>query len=222
MNQALVKISTSLISDILSCFGIPTAMAQSVYDEVMERRKKEAMEILLSEIRQGQFQNVDGHEAISVVERYLRAAVEGTAKQNLRLLAQVIRGMANNKILKAPSFIKYAGILGTLTEDEIRLLGIMIGEEESCYESCKKAIHQHFSAENAKRILQSLLRTGLVCFTQGLESEYKERQPDEERDKTSDTIRWIENDFWTNYELTSLMQEIVEYTKFFSDEELAT
>ncbi len=64
------------------------------------------------------------------------------------------------------------------------------------------------------------MRTGLVCFTQGLESEYKEREPDLEQDHTTDTIKWIESDFWTNYEFTDLMAEILQYTNNFGPTDL--
>ena len=56
-----------------------------------------------------------------------------------------------------------------------------------------------------------------MCFTQGLESEYNEREPDMERENTTDTIKWIENDFWTNYEFTPLMDEILKYTAFYGE-----
>ncbi len=208
------------MSDVLGLMGVPTNTLSSVVEEVRERRKSEALEILLSEIRKGKFQKVNEFEAVSIIERYLRDAMEGTARNNLKLMAQVIRGMSASDSLQASLFFRYASILASLSTDEIQVLGIIARENSRCYESAKATLHAAFSEEHCKQILQSLIRTGLVCFTQGLESEYKEREPDAERDHTFDTIKWIESDFWTNYELTPLMDEILKYTAFYSEEDV--
>ena len=211
------SVSAGLVSDVLGLMGVPTNTLASVYEEVRERRRKEALEILLSEIRKGDFQKVNEFEAVSIIERYMRDAMEGTARNNLKIMAQVIRGMSASDSLQSSLFLRYASILASLSAEEIQVLGIIARQNERCYESAKAALLTVFSEEHCKQILQSLIRTGLVCFTQGLESEYNEREPDMERENTTDTIKWIENDFWTNYEFTPLMDEILKYTAFYGE-----
>jgi hypothetical protein len=62
-------------------------------------------------------------EAVTVVHRYLRAAQEGTARANLRVMARVIDGQARRGRISADEFLPYAAILATLREAEIILLG---------------------------------------------------------------------------------------------------
>lgn len=208
------EISAGLLRDALGLLGIPSETLASVYKEVQEQRKRDALEILLSEIRQGVFKNIDKSETVAIVERYLRDAMEGAARNNLKLMAQVINGMAIKNALMAPDFRRYAAILSTLTNDEIQLLGTIAAEGHEDYESAKRALIKLFPEDKCRQILQALLRTGLVAFIQSIESQYRERMPDSERDHSSDKIRWIENDFWTNYEFTDLMREILKYTQF--------
>ncbi|OQX93775.1 MAG: hypothetical protein B6I23_02815 [Rickettsiaceae bacterium 4572_127] len=176
-----------ILTDILGVFGIPINTLQTVWNNIQEKRKKIALDILFKEIRDGSFSNVDKDEIVSIIARYLRDATEGVAKNNLKLMAQLINGMAIKEQLKAPSFLKYADILSTLTESEIKILVKMKNNE---------------SVEEFEDIQQALLRTGLVM----LKIEY---------DGTT-TCGGFENTGTDNfYSLTKLMYEIFYYTRFF-------
>jgi hypothetical protein len=60
-----------------------------------------------------------------VVVRYLRAAREGAARLNLRLLAKAIAGKLQSGRLVADEFLQYAEALASLSRDEIIVIGTM-------------------------------------------------------------------------------------------------
>lgn len=205
------NVIVTTIADILDVFGIPTNTASLIFNELLEKQKKIALDILFSEIRQGDFKNIARHEIVFIIARYLRDAMEGTAQKNLKLMAQVIHGMAKRNTLKSHIFLNFASILSVLTEDEIMLLGLL-SKHGKCLLSAHKEINKFFPEEECIIILQRLLRTGLVVFKQGIEVEYLEG-----KQIIYDCIedyKEVKTDFWTNYETTNLMEELLEYTNF--------
>jgi hypothetical protein len=60
-----------------------------------------------------------------VIVRYLRAAREGAARLNLRLLAKVIAGQLQLGRLVADEFLQYAEALGSLSRDEVVVIGTL-------------------------------------------------------------------------------------------------
>lgn len=98
------------------------------FHELMEKRQRQGREILLEEIRSGNKDICDIHEVdevVAITYRYMRAAQEGTAKANLRLLARIISGQNASGSLKASDFLYYADIIAALRHEEIALLGTM-------------------------------------------------------------------------------------------------
>jgi hypothetical protein len=61
-------------------------------------------------------------EGVAIVYRYLRAATEGPARLNLRLMAQVIAGKAHLSALSADEFLHEADMIASLRREEIMLL----------------------------------------------------------------------------------------------------
>jgi len=220
MNKSLKNISSAVLADVLGLFGVPTATASAIYANIIEKRKSDALEILFSELRQGNFKNVDQHELISVMARFQRDAMEGIAKNNLHLLAKVIRGMSNKNELVAPSFSKYADALSSLTEDEIIVLGHMA--KNNCrsvsykyyWDKDKNPLPKGYSEDQYNMILQSLLRTGLIYFYQEVESAYKE--PDYKEAMEGGGIE-VKTDLSTTYAFTLLMEEILKYVDLIID-----
>lgn len=203
--NSVMKYATSGLSDTLALFGVPTATVMNIYQDILDKRANEAFEILVSEIRDGNFDEQDQHEVVSVCARYQRDAMEGVAKQNLRLLARVINGMAEENELRAPTFLKYANILASLNEEEITVLGIMACQKDAQGNPIKgdiektksKALYdalQEVVPGDPEIILQTLLRTGLVKMDTG--SYYGSSSG-------VDTSK---------YTLTPLMDEILRYT----------
>jgi hypothetical protein len=210
------KISGGLIADVLGRFGVPNGTAQAIYESVIERRKQQALNILLKEIRQGDFSGVDDDETVSVIARYLRDAAEGTARNNMKLLAQTIHGMSQKQVLVASSFNRYATVIASLSEVEIRLIGFMVRMKFYDYLKHEKEFDAAFPKTDLYQVFQGLMRTGLITFNQGIEAHF---QPEHGDDRGTYEAS-VESEAWTNYETTPLFSEIVEYTRFYDLEDL--
>ena len=228
--NAVQKYSVAAIADILSHFGIPTATAMQIYSDVLEKRASEALEILLLEVRQGNFKNVDKNDVISVLARFQRDAMEGVARNNLLLMARVINGMADKQELKAPIFLRYANILASLSKEEIIVLGIMAryksrpelknmpsaGEYGMEYKDPEKD-ELKAKLPNYPAIQQALTRTGLVFFTVNSQAAEDFKLDGGNFSDTSGTLTMPINSK-IDYQLTPLMDEILKYTDFLTME----
>jgi hypothetical protein len=94
--------------------------------KLFQKRLEAARDVLLDELRHGQAPQgyvADGDEAVAIVYRYQRAAMEGTARLNLRLLAQAMRGQLVRAALSADEFLHHADMLSSLRRPEIVVLG---------------------------------------------------------------------------------------------------
>ena len=94
----------------------------SALGRVLGWRLEEAADILESELRQIKRRLTrvgEVEEAAGMVLRYIRAAQEGTAQINLRIMAKVIRGLAARSRVKACDFLRYADAVASLTVEEI-------------------------------------------------------------------------------------------------------
>lgn len=205
------KISAGLISDVLGYFLIPSSTALGLYETVLEKRRVMALNILLKEIRHGDFSNADSDETVSVIARYLRDAQEGAAKNNLKMLAKTINGMADEEKLVALTFNRYASVISALTQKEIELLGFMAREEAYDYLSHQKKFDERFPKTDLYPVFQSLMRLGLIAFYTGVESKY---MPAGGNDYGTYEAS-VESESWTNYETTDLFSEVMGYASLF-------
>jgi len=91
---------------------------------LMERRVTAARKILLEELRRGEKSLPDQQmeEGVAVVFRYMRAAQEGAARLNLRLLAQAIAGKSAAGHLVADEFLRDADLIASLSRNEVIVL----------------------------------------------------------------------------------------------------
>ena len=71
----------AICDDVIGFYGIPTNTIKSFF----EKRKELLRNVILSEIRQGDFSRVNEDDMIAICFRLLRDAMEGVAKNNLRL-----------------------------------------------------------------------------------------------------------------------------------------
>lgn len=193
----------SVVSDIMGAFMIPGgSIVSEAIQQVFKKRLDAAREILLEEIGSGYKDMSDAaklEEVAAIIYRYGRAAQEGAARVNLRLLSQVI---ANKKFSEEPAadkFLYYADILASLKLEEVTLLGIMIRERAS------KDFTSSKESTGYEETVQSLLRTGLVAFEQSISVE--------------DQTDWksgqkYESKLHTGYYLTSLMDDVCNYISF--------
>lgn len=124
----LPEIYIELAAGGLEALEVPGISAGKLaLTQYVKRRREQAREILFEEIAEGRGKPVDlfSDEAVAVTMRYVRAASEGKARINLRLLAKAIAGQLRHGNLVADEFFLYADALADLTRDEIHLLAIM-------------------------------------------------------------------------------------------------
>lgn len=95
--------------------------------KLVDHRQQVALDILLEEIAAGQINPADvpPESLAAPVYRYIRAAREGAARLNLRLLARLIAGQASKQDLIADEFLYYADIIASLRREEIVLIATM-------------------------------------------------------------------------------------------------
>ena len=93
--------------------------------QVQRRRAERARDILLDELDRGEktLSVPDVEEVAAVLLRYSRAAHEGAARLNLRLMVNVIAGQAKTHCLYADQFLRYADLIAELRREEVILLG---------------------------------------------------------------------------------------------------
>lgn len=188
MSDFLPAAVGAVVSDVLSVCGVPGASTVGVafsaaVEGVMARRRDNAREILIEELRKGEAlvdQAASIDEWVAVLLRYSRAAQEGTARLNLRLMAKVIAGQAQTGPLVADDFLAWADVLASLRREEVVLLAEMVKVKSSLTLSPKKLdrLNQLASIRNVltERLIpsvfpdeeallaaeMSLTRTGLV------------------------------------------------------------
>ncbi len=118
---------SALIGDIAGAFDVfGGSVAGIAVQNLFKIRLSAAREILLLEISAGEkdiWEACEVDEVAAIVYRYMRAAQEGTARTNLRLLARIIAGQKAAKVLRADEFLYYADIIDSLRYEEIIVLG---------------------------------------------------------------------------------------------------
>lgn len=131
MTNKIAKVAVSPLLDILSFFKIPgTSTIKGVWDQIVDRKVQIARDILIEEIEEGNFSNAPQDELVSIIHRYIQASINGTAKLNLRLLAQLIKGITQNNEKLLPSlyaseFNRYSNILADLSYEELQILATL-------------------------------------------------------------------------------------------------
>jgi hypothetical protein len=117
------EIIGAFVSDAFELTGTHGgSVAGAAIARYFRRRTEQARDILFEELRQANIRDTQApseDDAIAVIVRYLRAAHEGAARLNLRLLAKAIAGKLRTGDLVADEFLQYAEALGSLSRDEI-------------------------------------------------------------------------------------------------------
>lgn len=167
MEQKLAaNLLVSLISDVASVFQVPTEVAKYFFI----KREEELRSIIISEIKDGDFSNVNKDEIISIIVQLINDINEGVGKNNIRLMARIITGLNDKKELTAHKFHNFNTILANLSHEEIMFLAEVIKEYKT---GLPKEVYNQ--ADNPKgvailskivnnhkngHILLSLLKTG--------------------------------------------------------------
>ena len=133
-DNSVSAIAASAISDLISVLmgGIPLSTAQttlqSAFEKYLDRRKKEAREILLEEIGDGLrlSSDVQSDRFFSLLFKYITAARQGAARLNLRLLAGLINGSNKATLeIRADDLSYYAELISQLGRDEVILIATL-------------------------------------------------------------------------------------------------
>jgi hypothetical protein len=180
--KEMVPWGTAIVGDVLSALQVPgSGFFGKLGDKYLERKQREAAEILIEEVSKGSpepinFTDGDTDPLIEIIYRFSKAAADGAARENLRLLAQVIAGLKRNKALQSDKFRKWANVLEQLTRDELLVIGKAIATKReleanpstSFWRRLKEelAISGYQEAE-AGSLCASLTRTGLLLPSSG-------------------------------------------------------
>lgn len=182
----------AVVSDVMSVALIPGAstaglMVTQAFSKLMEKRIGAAREILLAELGAGNISlPVDQmEEAVATVYRYQRAASEGAARVNLRLMAQAIAGKAQRSALSASKFLHDADAIASLRREEILLLAAMHriydmdfetpGGEKKVKTGATAALHKELipnvfrTEEELNAVAAGLMRIGFVVNNGGFD-----------------------------------------------------
>jgi hypothetical protein len=130
MANALPSLIGSSFADIVSALGFAGSNAagaalSEALSRVMSGRAERARKVLLDEIRQGVRPPQDAGEVdefVAILYRYMRAAQEGSARLNLRLMARVIKSQIEGEGLYASEFLRYAELIASLSREEVILI----------------------------------------------------------------------------------------------------
>jgi len=132
MSDSKSAFAGAALSDVLSLLSLPaSSLAGTLLQKLLERRTRMAQELLIEELSRGSVTLASAvlldraDDAVAMILRYMRAAEEGAARLNLRLMAQVIAGQQQTPTLTADEFLYHASIISALRREEIVLLGTM-------------------------------------------------------------------------------------------------
>lgn len=125
---------SSIVSDTISIIapGLPTSSLcsaiQMTTHHLLNKRTNEAFEILLEETRTGVFPlrtPDDISSVLGMMLRYQRAAIEGSAKINLRIIASIFKGILENDFIYPDKFQSMANRIADLTIEELRIIALV-------------------------------------------------------------------------------------------------
>lgn len=163
--------------------------------QLQHRRLERARDILLDELRQGDRTLTDPEveETVAVLLRYGRAAQEGAARLNLRLMAKIIAGQAQGEVLYADEFLRHADVIASLRREEVILLGTVHRHWNAVdVPSLERGRRQQVTRDRAHADLvpvpfrdeddfyataEAVTRTALLRTADGVEDDYMLFQP---------------------------------------------
>lgn len=168
-----VQGAMAIVEDVLHALHLPGGRTLgALVEREIKERNKQTFEILLEEMQKGRdegvtFEENDAHDFVQMVLRLSDAAEKGTARRNLRLLAQVIVGLKRNRLFQFDNFQRWATVLETLTRDEILVLGAiyrLIGREGDPWSLVKEELvpNTFKTQEELEAVCASLMRSGLI------------------------------------------------------------
>lgn len=183
MSKNIDRAASSAVSDAIALFapGLPTASLanaiESTIHTLLRKRNDQAFELLLEEIRDGIFPSrteEDISDLLGMMLRYQRAAIEGSAKINLRIMARVFKGLCQKDVIYPEKFQNFANRIADLTIEEIQTIALVYQYKTEIekhkpfgFEQCDKIAERVFGQQikNPSNLLAhcaAASRTGLV------------------------------------------------------------
>jgi hypothetical protein len=191
MNQLPQKLLIAAVNDMMSSAGLSGGNLLGVaLEKLFQRRVEVARDILLDELRSGTKTLTDDEmeEVVEILYRHIRAAQEGTARLNLRLMAKVIAGQAHLGNLLADEFLYYADMLAALRREEVIVLGALYrhwrsdsvqqsredGRPNAAMTAAKEELIPKVFRDEEEFLatLGAATRTGLVTYISGFDRVY--------------------------------------------------
>ncbi|WP_156898234.1 hypothetical protein [Methylocapsa acidiphila] len=173
--QNLIRGGTAFVQDVLAGLSLPgSAVFGLAVANALERRKQEAIGVLIDEIKKEGIQNIkfsnnDADEFVQMLLRFSSAVDAGAVRQNLRLLAQVIVGLKRHKTFefKFDRFSKWANVLQSLTRNEILFLGacyknVSDRDPNEFWKNISASLSNTFTPLEISELAAALTRTGLL------------------------------------------------------------
>jgi hypothetical protein len=172
-SQARTLAVVAIVKDVLHALHLPGGEALgALVEKEIEERNKSTFNALLEELQQAsqegiKFEEDDVHDFVQMVLRLVDATAKGTARRNLRLMAQVIVGLKRHRLFEFDNFQKWANVLETLTRDEILVLGTayrLMQREGHPWQPLKdELVPKTFKTQGElDAVCASLMRTGLL------------------------------------------------------------
>jgi hypothetical protein len=151
-------------------------MIGTALDRWIAQRKKDAVDRLLDEFRNGRIDQISWEsedEFAGMLIRYLNAVRDSAGLDALRLMAKVMVGQIQRDRIYADEFIRYANMLASLSRDEIlaitclhkaRLASKIPESTEGVWKKMVEAVvPTHFPSEQyVHAVLTAASRSGLV------------------------------------------------------------
>jgi hypothetical protein len=168
----------AIVKDVLHALHFPGGETLgALVEKEIEERNQSTLNALLDELQQAseegiKFEENDVHDFVQMVLRLLDAVAKGTARRNLRLMAQVIVGLKRCRLFEFDNFQKWATVLETLTRDEIIVLGTayrLMQRDEDAWKPLKdELVPKTFKTQGElEAVCASLMRTGLLIPASG-------------------------------------------------------
>lgn len=126
--DGIKKVAVLILGEAYASTSMPGSVTLAkVLDRAEQRQKEKGIAVLTEELRKGRddgvsFGESDADNFIQMLLRFQRAVEDGSARRNLRLLAQMIVGLKRHGILEPDRFRKYASRLQDLSRDELIVL----------------------------------------------------------------------------------------------------
>ncbi len=182
----LIPFGAAIAGDVMSALQIPGGNSLGrLADAYLQKKRREATNILIEELAKGSPEPPDFTEPnveplLGVIYRFSKAVADGAARENLKLLAQIIAGLKKNKALDPDKFRKWANILEQLTRDELMVIGkavsikrkmtaegLPFNTNEFANRLRSELTKSRYAPAEIDPLCASLVRTGLLLAASG-------------------------------------------------------